>query len=62
MNSLPELVSGRDVRWGRDPFLDAWLLHASLRFSLQAHAFLKENNCDVEVEKRATETSHSMCL
>ncbi|THB63066.1 MAG: DUF89 family protein [Desulfovibrio sp.] len=35
MAELPDISSPKDLRWGRDPFLDAWLLH-----------FMTENNLE----------------
>ena len=39
MSKLPEFFSVRELRYGRDPYLDAWLLH-----------FLTENNIEPSVK------------
>lgn len=39
MSHLPEFASVQDLYWGRDPFMDAWLLH-----------FMTENNIEHSVD------------
>ena len=38
MSKLPDFTSVRELRYGRDPYLDAWLLH-----------FMTENNIEPTV-------------